>query len=87
MMMTPLSGQRFAALVRRQRLACCAVAVILLAGGTSVAQPRPGKEGCVLATVRVDPAAFANRPWRQRLLELLALAATRTALFLTGRRY
>ncbi len=35
----------------------------------------------------VDAAAFANRPWRQRLLETLAFAGMRTALFLIGRRY
>ncbi len=36
---------------------------------------------------KVDAAEFSNRPWHQRVLETLALAATRTGLFLIGRRY
>lgn len=36
---------------------------------------------------RVDPAAFANRPWTERALNLLAFALMRIALFLTGSRY
>jgi cardiolipin synthase A/B len=36
---------------------------------------------------RVDPAAFANRPWRQRLLDRLAFGLLRLILFLTGKRY
>lgn len=36
---------------------------------------------------RVDVAAFANRSWRRRLLEALALGAMRAGLFLIGRRY
>lgn len=37
--------------------------------------------------VRVDPATYANRPWRQRLLERIAYGLMRVALFLHGRRY
>ena len=36
---------------------------------------------------RVEAAAFANRSWRQRFLERLALAIMRTLLFLNGKRY
>jgi cardiolipin synthase len=36
---------------------------------------------------RVDPAAYANRSWRQRFLERLALGVMRTLLFLNGKRY
>lgn len=36
---------------------------------------------------RIDPTAFANRPWRQRLLDALAASLVRLMLFLTGRRY
>ena len=36
---------------------------------------------------RVDPAAYAHRPWRQRLLDLLALGLVRFAFFLSGIRY
>ena len=36
---------------------------------------------------RLDPAAFANRPWHQRLKEKLAYAAMRVGLLLIGRRY
>ena len=35
----------------------------------------------------VDAAEFANRPWRQRALEMLAFAAMRLGLLLIGRRY
>ncbi len=36
---------------------------------------------------RVDAAAFTDRPWRQRVLEALALGMMRAGLFLIGRRY
>ncbi len=36
---------------------------------------------------RVDPTAYANRPWRQRLLDRLALGVMRALLFLSNRRY
>ncbi len=35
----------------------------------------------------VDAHAFANRPWRQRLLDRLAFGLMRLILYLTGRRY
>lgn len=37
--------------------------------------------------VQLDAQAYAQRPWRQRLLDRLAFGAMRLALFLTGRRY
>ena len=37
--------------------------------------------------VRVDPAAYANRPWRQRLLDRIAFGVMRALLFLNGKRY
>ena len=37
--------------------------------------------------VRVEPAAYANRPWRQRFLDRVALGVTRILLFLNGQRY
>lgn len=37
--------------------------------------------------VRVEPAAYANRPWRQRLLERIAFGVMRILLFLNGSRY
>ena len=37
--------------------------------------------------VRVDPAAYANRPWRQRFLDRVALGVMRVLLFLNGKRY
>lgn len=37
--------------------------------------------------VRVDPAAYANRPWRQRFLDRIALGVMRVLLFLIGKRY
>jgi cardiolipin synthase len=37
--------------------------------------------------VRVDPAAYANRPWRQRFLDRVAFAVMRVLLFLNGKRY
>ncbi|MEO8119654.1 MAG: cardiolipin synthase ClsB [Rhodoferax sp.] len=37
--------------------------------------------------VRVDPAAYANRPWRQRFLDRVALGVMRVLLFLHGKRY
>ena len=36
---------------------------------------------------RVDPKLYANRPWRQRFLERLALGVMRVLLFLTGNHY
>jgi cardiolipin synthase len=36
---------------------------------------------------RVDPKAYANRPWRQRLLDRLALGVMRLLLFLNNKRY
>ena len=36
---------------------------------------------------RVDPATYANRPWRQRFLERIAFALMRFLLFLNGKRY
>ncbi len=35
----------------------------------------------------VDALAFANRPWRQRLLDRLAFGVMRLILYVTGRRY
>jgi len=37
--------------------------------------------------VRVDPTQYANRPWRQRFLDRVALGVMRLLLFLTGNRY
>ena len=37
--------------------------------------------------VRVDAAAYANRPWRQRFLDRLAFGLTRVLIFLNGKRY
>lgn len=37
--------------------------------------------------VRVDPAAYANRPWRQRFLDRVALGVMRVLLFLNGKHY
>lgn len=37
--------------------------------------------------VRVDPAAYANRPWRQRFLDRIAFGVMRLLLFLNGKRY
>lgn len=37
--------------------------------------------------VRVDPGAYANRPWRQRFLDRVALGVMRILLFLNGKRY
>lgn len=36
---------------------------------------------------RVDPQAYANRPWQQRLLDRLAYGLMRGLLFLSGKRY
>ncbi|MEY4882476.1 MAG: hypothetical protein RIS34_330 [Pseudomonadota bacterium] len=36
---------------------------------------------------RVDPAQYANRPWRQRIRDRVAFALMRVALFLSGNRY
>ena len=37
--------------------------------------------------VAVDPASYADQPWRQGLLDRLAFGLMRLALFLTGKRY
>ena len=37
--------------------------------------------------IRLDPAAYANRPWGQRLRDRVAFAILRAALWLTGKRY
>ncbi len=37
--------------------------------------------------VRLDPALYALRPWRQRCLDQLAYGLMRLGLFLSGRRY
>ena len=37
--------------------------------------------------VRVDPAAYAHRPWRQRFLDRIAFGVMRLLLFLNGKRY
>ncbi|WP_296447778.1 cardiolipin synthase ClsB [Rhodoferax sp. UBA5149] len=37
--------------------------------------------------VRVDPAVYANRPWRQRFLDRVAFGLMRVLLFLNGTRY
>jgi cardiolipin synthase len=36
---------------------------------------------------RVDPGAYANRPWRQRFLDRVAFGLMRILLFLNGKRY
>jgi cardiolipin synthase len=36
---------------------------------------------------RLDPEAYANRPWRQRLLDRCAFGLMRLMLFLNGSRY
>ena len=45
------------------------------------------EDAMVKGGTRVDPAAFANRPWRQRLLDRFAFGLLRLMLFLTGKRY
>jgi len=35
----------------------------------------------------MDPAEFSNRPWRQRAMEGVALAAMRLALAVQGKKY
>lgn len=37
--------------------------------------------------VRVEPAVYAGRPWRQRFLDRVALGVMRILLFLNGKRY
>ena len=37
--------------------------------------------------IRIDPDAYANRPWGQRVLDLLSLGLMRVLLFLYGKRY
>jgi cardiolipin synthase len=37
--------------------------------------------------LKLDAKAYADRPWRQRLLDRLAFGAMRVLLFLAGRRY
>ncbi|MDD2547462.1 MAG: cardiolipin synthase ClsB [Burkholderiaceae bacterium] len=39
------------------------------------------------AGLRLDPAGYAGRPWRERVLDRLAYGLMRLALWLTGRRY
>lgn len=41
----------------------------------------------VQGSVQVDPAVYANRPWRQRLLDRIAFGLMRILLFLNGQRY
>lgn len=36
---------------------------------------------------RVDPAAYAHRPWHQRLLDRVAFALMRVGVFVSGNRY
>jgi cardiolipin synthase len=36
---------------------------------------------------RMDPARYAGRPWRQRVLDRVAFALVRLALWVTGRQY
>ena len=36
---------------------------------------------------QIDSAAYAARPWRARVLDRLALALVRSALWLTGKTY
>jgi cardiolipin synthase len=38
-------------------------------------------------SIQIDPAAYANRPWRQRFLDALAFGLMRSLLFLYGKRY
>jgi cardiolipin synthase A/B len=35
----------------------------------------------------MDPAEFQNRPWRQRIMEGIALGAMRLALAVQGKKY
>jgi cardiolipin synthase len=37
--------------------------------------------------VRIDPDGYTQRPWRQRILDLLSLGLVRIMLFLYGKRY
>jgi len=41
----------------------------------------------VQGSIQINPAAYANRPWRQRLLDRLAFGFMRVLLFLYGKRY
>ena len=41
----------------------------------------------IQGSVQIDPAAYANRPWRQRFLDGLAFGLMRGLLFLYGKRY
>ncbi|GAA4424324.1 cardiolipin synthase ClsB [Acidovorax lacteus] len=36
---------------------------------------------------RIDPASYAHRPWRERLLDRVAFGLMRLALWVTGKRY
>lgn len=36
---------------------------------------------------RVDPTAYAHRPWHQRLLDRVAFALMRAGIFISGNRY
>jgi cardiolipin synthase len=37
--------------------------------------------------VHIDPEGYTQRPWRQRILDLLSLGLVRVMLFLYGKRY
>lgn len=45
------------------------------------------EDAMVQGGVRVDPTTYANRPWRQRLLDRIAFGVMRLLLFLNGKRY
>jgi cardiolipin synthase len=57
--------------------------------GTAFAQDLQARlEAAVThGSVQIDPAAYANRPLRQRLLDALAFGLMRVLLFLYGKRY
>ncbi|MEI6733246.1 MAG: cardiolipin synthase ClsB [Comamonadaceae bacterium] len=44
-------------------------------------------EAVMHGSVQIDPSAYANRPWRQRLLDAIAFGLMRSLLFLYGKRY
>ncbi len=45
------------------------------------------EDAMVKGGIQVDPATYANRPWRQRLLDNVAFVSMRMLLFLSGKRY
>jgi cardiolipin synthase A/B len=45
------------------------------------------EDAMTIGGTRVDPAAFASRPWGQQFLDRLAFGLLRLILFLTGKRY